>query len=524
MCVVWFWTVWRQGINGCFTLRMTEGLRTKRWARTVWPSSHMPMGILTGSIILYLTCHNTALESVVHLQHRSKVPFVVVLSSAIKRVSCTGNGKFVTCAAKTLGSQHITSHFFHSIPLFGMKEDHVWIGNVQCRMGARVYACFKWGTLLTGHRRVHMHSDDDWMSYQGTNQNDLIELPQQWTLKPLMQGTMLWGSFLSCFVWIIFNALECLFMGWMVSLNYGGITDPGLANHSILENPSKSLIRVWLIAIKMTGWKVGTVWACYIVAALPQDCIMNSWFLSNCLLMLHIFSFTTLVIGTEGDIVVSENSNCFWDVFICLYCLQNTFQPALFLALQDLGEAAYPSDINGGFCWNFVPLKECQMKCKIVNGVYAVCKKSSDQTAFHVPGTPEDFFSDLHNILKVLALGPVKTFCYQRLMLLEQKFNLHVMMNADREYLAQKSAPHRDFYNVRKVRIVKRQLTSGSSCFGNLRPVTPHIHNLLSGFSCFQHCRRAQAKILRMSDWAAPCRVGSGMQMPMFLVINTYPT
>lgn len=36
-------------------------------------------------------------------------------------------------------------------------------------------------------------------------------------------------------------------------------------------------------------------------------------------------------------------------------------------------------------------------------------------------------------------------------MLLEQKFNLHVMMNADREAAAQKSAPHRDFYNVRKV-------------------------------------------------------------------------
>ena len=32
-----------------------------------------------------------------------------------------------------------------------------------------------------------------------------------------------------------------------------------------------------------------------------------------------------------------------------------------------------------------------------------------------------------------------------------QKFNLHLMLNSDREFLAQKSAPHRDFYNVRKV-------------------------------------------------------------------------
>ncbi|CAL5401030.1 unnamed protein product [Camellia sinensis] len=32
-----------------------------------------------------------------------------------------------------------------------------------------------------------------------------------------------------------------------------------------------------------------------------------------------------------------------------------------------------------------------------------------------------------------------------------QKFSLHLMLNAEREFLAQKSAPHRDFYNVRKV-------------------------------------------------------------------------
>lgn len=48
-------------------------------------------------------------------------------------------------------------------------------------------------------------------------------------------------------------------------------------------------------------------------------------------------------------------------------------------------------------------------------------------------------------------MGPVKTFSHHRLLLLEQKFNLHVQLNADKEFLAQKSAPHRDFYNVRKV-------------------------------------------------------------------------
>ncbi|CAH8387345.1 unnamed protein product [Eruca vesicaria subsp. sativa] len=61
------------------------------------------------------------------------------------------------------------------------------------------------------------------------------------------------------------------------------------------------------------------------------------------------------------------------------------------------------------------------------------------------------FFTDLHHVLKVTAAGNIRTLCHRRLVLLEQKFNLHLMLNADKEFLAQKSAPHRDFYNVRKV-------------------------------------------------------------------------
>ena len=70
---------------------------------------------------------------------------------------------------------------------------------------------------------------------------------------------------------------------------------------------------------------------------------------------------------------------------------------------------------------------------------------------FAPPGDANAFFADLHRVLKIAALGPVKSFAHHRLVLLEQKFNLHVMLNADKEFLAQKSAPHRDFYNVRKV-------------------------------------------------------------------------
>ena len=44
-----------------------------------------------------------------------------------------------------------------------------------------------------------------------------------------------------------------------------------------------------------------------------------------------------------------------------------------------------------------------------------------------------------------------KSFCYRRLRYLEACFNLHVLLNEVRELAAQKSMPHHDFYNVRKV-------------------------------------------------------------------------
>ncbi|CAN0567691.1 unnamed protein product, partial [Ectocarpus sp. 12 AP-2014] len=51
----------------------------------------------------------------------------------------------------------------------------------------------------------------------------------------------------------------------------------------------------------------------------------------------------------------------------------------------------------------------------------------------------------------VTSAGPVKSLCFKRLQLLEARFNLHVLLNQEAELAAQKSVPHRDFYNVRKV-------------------------------------------------------------------------
>ena len=93
-------------------------------------------------------------------------------------------------------------------------------------------------------------------------------------------------------------------------------------------------------------------------------------------------------------------------------------------------------------------------ECRMVDGVmhvYHPNAQGESELVHEPPGTATDFFYDLHALLRVQSYGPSKTFCHKRLLLTEQKFNLHVMLNADREFLEQKKAPHRDFYNVRKV-------------------------------------------------------------------------
>lgn len=75
-----------------------------------------------------------------------------------------------------------------------------------------------------------------------------------------------------------------------------------------------------------------------------------------------------------------------------------------------------------------------------------------EREAFPLPGTDREFFTDMLHLSRLSAAGPMMTYCHHRLTLLEQKFNLHVMLNAEKERIAQKTAPHRDLYNVRKVR------------------------------------------------------------------------
>ena len=61
------------------------------------------------------------------------------------------------------------------------------------------------------------------------------------------------------------------------------------------------------------------------------------------------------------------------------------------------------------------------------------------------------FFDALSELHAIVSSGPVQSLAYKRLQLLEQRFEMHVLLNQEREAAAQRSVPHRDFYNVRKV-------------------------------------------------------------------------
>ncbi|MES1908398.1 MAG: hypothetical protein MHM6MM_001345 [Cercozoa sp. M6MM] len=81
------------------------------------------------------------------------------------------------------------------------------------------------------------------------------------------------------------------------------------------------------------------------------------------------------------------------------------------------------------------------------NGVVKVWDDDSEIAAI----SAEEFFRDLHRVMRLVGNGPAKTFCYQRLQILESRFRLHRVLNEDVENAEQRVVPHRDFYNVRKV-------------------------------------------------------------------------
>ena len=62
-----------------------------------------------------------------------------------------------------------------------------------------------------------------------------------------------------------------------------------------------------------------------------------------------------------------------------------------------------------------------------------------------------EFIKDLAFIIEQTHNNSNKSFCHNRLDILEQRFNMHLSFNRERESLQIQAISHRDFYNVRKV-------------------------------------------------------------------------
>jgi len=90
-----------------------------------------------------------------------------------------------------------------------------------------------------------------------------------------------------------------------------------------------------------------------------------------------------------------------------------------------------------------------------VDGVYCVTVEGeiSNREDVHGLGVPsfQSFVDDYLFVRKTIYTGTVKTYSHARLSLLTAKFNLHTMLNAEKEFTAQKVVSHRDIYNVYKV-------------------------------------------------------------------------
>ena len=65
-----------------------------------------------------------------------------------------------------------------------------------------------------------------------------------------------------------------------------------------------------------------------------------------------------------------------------------------------------------------------------------------------------------------------KSFCYRRLSYLSSKYQLHTLLNDIHESASQKAVPHRDFYNVRKVRSTQQIRVTCTRVFFNVQLCT----------------------------------------------------
>ncbi|XP_071807049.1 AMP deaminase 2-like isoform X2 [Asterias amurensis] len=96
-----------------------------------------------------------------------------------------------------------------------------------------------------------------------------------------------------------------------------------------------------------------------------------------------------------------------------------------------------------------------QCEFKMIKGlihVYETKEDAENDKPVDLPYVDKStFLADSNKLMALIANGPIKSFSYRRLSYLSSRFHLHSLLNEMKELAAQKSVPHRDFYNIRKV-------------------------------------------------------------------------
>ena len=115
-------------------------------------------------------------------------------------------------------------------------------------------------------------------------------------------------------------------------------------------------------------------------------------------------------------------------------------------------------DIGSDFDMSYfcpMPGQDSAMDFELDQGsVYQVYESAEalehKRTWINVP-TLRDYYMDLNIVKEVSEDGPIKSFAFRELQILDGKFNLYTLENSYAEIMESKGVPHRDFYNVRKV-------------------------------------------------------------------------
>ncbi|KAL9585113.1 MAG: hypothetical protein Q9212_001710 [Teloschistes hypoglaucus] len=115
-------------------------------------------------------------------------------------------------------------------------------------------------------------------------------------------------------------------------------------------------------------------------------------------------------------------------------------------------------DIGSDFDMShFEPLPEAEdsMVFELDQGsiyqVYESAEALQEQRPWVAVPTLREYYMDLNIVKEVSEDGPIKSFAFRELQILDGKFNLHALENSYAETMESKNVPHRDFYNVRKV-------------------------------------------------------------------------